>query len=87
MRTYARLQDGMVAETITTDRSIGELFHPLLAWVDITNSPEVQAGWSHDGAKFLAPAPAVAAVANPLAQLQAEMTSLMQRVAALAKAD
>ena len=87
MRTHVRLQDGMVAETITTDRSIGELFHPLLVWIDVTDSPKVHAGWFYDGVQFHAPALVVAPVATPLVQLQAEMTSLMQRVAALAKAD
>jgi len=87
MKTYARLQDGRVAETFVSARGIGELFHPSLVWIDITASPQVRVGWTYDGEQFHSPAVIVAPEATSLAQLQAELSALTQRVSAFAKAD
>lgn len=87
MKTYARLQDGRVTETFVSARSIGEFFHPSLVWIDITASPQVRMGWMYDGEQFHPPALIVVREVTSLAQLQAELTNLAQRVSAFAKAD
>lgn len=55
MRTFARIDRGVVAELFTTACNIGELFNPALLWMDVTETPEVGVGWLHDGTKFRAP--------------------------------
>lgn len=87
MKTYARLQDGRVAETFSSAGGIGEFFHPSLVWIDITASPQVQLGWRYDGEKFHSPELIVAPEAISLSQLQAELSNLTQRVSAFAKAN
>ncbi len=85
MRTYARIHGDRVAELFTTTRSIGDLFSPVLVWVDVTASPEVAVGWSYAGGQFRPPAPIAPPPAASLAQLQAQLASLAQQIAALAK--
>ena len=57
MPTYARIQDGVVAELLTTRANIQQMFHPALHWVDVTAlSPQPALGWVYAGGTF-APAP------------------------------
>ncbi|MGA9865698.1 MAG: hypothetical protein WBQ75_04580 [Acetobacteraceae bacterium] len=86
MKIYARLQDGRVAETFVGAGAIGELFHPSLVWIDITASPQVRVSWMYDGEQFHSPALIVAPEAISLAQLQAELSNLTQRISAFARA-
>lgn len=59
MRTYARIDGGMVAEIFATAGDIVEMFHPSLVWVDVTGAqPAPGPGWSYDGAAFHPPAAA-----------------------------
>ncbi len=44
MKTYARIDDGVVAELFTTELSIAELFSPELVWVDCIGTA-CQVGW------------------------------------------
>lgn len=46
MKTYAHVYNGFIVELFSTDEDISTLFHPSLIWVDITESPEVIAGWA-----------------------------------------
>lgn len=47
MKTYARIDGGIVAELFATDGDITTMFHPDLFWKDVTNvSPAPQEGWS-----------------------------------------
>ena len=47
---YARIEDGVVAELLETDRDITEMFHPALVWVDVTDiSPPPKIGWMRSG--------------------------------------
>jgi hypothetical protein len=56
MKTFARIDDGRVAETLMAE-TLPE-FHPSLVWVEA--SPAVEVGWTYDGQSFAAPAvPAV----------------------------
>jgi len=57
MKTYARIQDSLVAELFSTDLDIAELFHPDLIWVDITDEANApQCGWSYIDGVFSEPA-------------------------------
>jgi len=64
-RTYARMQDGVVAEMLTTQNDISEMFVPSLTWIDVSSTPEVEAGWSFDGARFAAPVVTAPSGTNP----------------------
>ncbi|KWN11136.1 hypothetical protein WM21_01670 [Burkholderia ubonensis] len=56
MRTYARIQDGVVFEFFITDGNIREMFHPSLVWVDVTEmEPQLEVGSTFDGKVFIAP--------------------------------
>ena len=37
MKTYARIQDGRVAELFATDGDITSMFNPALVWVDVSS--------------------------------------------------
>jgi hypothetical protein len=93
MKTYARIQDGIVAETLQTDRPIATLFHPGLSWVDISGRQGITEGWRFDGAQFAAPPvppapaalPSIAEVMSELATLRAEVAALKAEVAPATK--
>lgn len=55
MTTYARIQDGRVAELLETDGDITQMFHPSLVWVEASGS--VSVGNVYAGGVF-APSPA-----------------------------
>jgi len=56
MRAYARIDGGVVAELLSTDGNMAEMFHPDLIWVDITDAdPKPQQGWLFDGNGFFPP--------------------------------
>lgn len=57
MPTYARIQDGVVAELYTPLQgvSIATCFAPGLVWIDVTSQPDVAPGWTYDGSTFAAP--------------------------------
>jgi hypothetical protein len=89
MAVYGRIQDGVVAELVTTNAPISTLFYPSLVWVDFTAQPDVAPGWSWNGTTATAPVVAPAAVtASPatLAELQTQITTLQARLAALTPA-
>ena len=84
MKTYARVQEGIVAELLRTELPIAELFHPGLTWVDVSSQLVVAQGWTFDGKRFAKPAapatpapmPTMAAVLAELASLRAEVETL-----------
>lgn len=53
MKTYARIQDGVVAELLDTDGDITQMFHPSLIWVEANNDTEQ--GDLYDGSSFSRP--------------------------------
>ena len=85
MRTYARIHENKVAELFTTTQGMGDLFSPMLVWVDVTGSPDVMVGWNYADGQFTPPAPIAPPPSASLAQLQAQLASLAQQVAAFAK--
>jgi hypothetical protein len=84
MRKFARIDDGLVAELLTTDGDITAMFSPALIWIDVSNGPAVAEGWRYDGTNFLPPAPVPAAPTGPtIADLQAQIAALAAELAAL----
>lgn len=84
MRTYARVQDGSVAELLKTGSDITQLFHPSLVWIDVSADPQIQEGWRFDGKKFSPPQePAGQASTSTIAELQAQLASIEAKLAAL----
>ncbi len=96
-RTYARMVAGTVMEIVQTSAAIDGLYHPGIRWADITGNA-VQVGWVRIPSAAGAPAgtaiyaaPAVPPVPSPpapslpvsIADLQAELSLLAARVAAL----
>jgi hypothetical protein len=88
MKTYARIQDGRVAELLTTQMAISDLFHPSLLWVDITDINGIKVGWGFDGFHFQPvdlPQP-TASTAVSIADLQHRMAELSAQIATLVTA-
>ena len=85
MKTYARIQDGLVAETLKTEGDITSMFNPALVWVDVSSRPDIAEGWQFDGTNFSpppAPPPAAPATAT-IAELQAQLAALSAQLATL----
>ena len=85
MKTYARIQDGLVAETLRTEGDIISMFNPALVWVDVSSRPDIAEGWQFDGTNFSpppAPIPAAPATAT-IAELQAQLAALSAQLATL----
>ena len=85
MKTYARLENHVVAEIINTTGDIAKLFHPSLVWVDVTGKG-VQVGWvqNSNGSFAPPPTPPVAVVPAPsVAELLTELTAMRAQVAQL----
>lgn len=56
MKTYARIEDSVVAELFQTTGDITKMFHPDLVWIDTTDiDPGPQIGWTYDGTSFSEP--------------------------------
>jgi hypothetical protein len=84
MRTYARIQDGRVAELLKTDGDITGMFNPALIWVEVTSLSNVAEGWHLNGTNF---APSVVAPPTTpvptLAELKAKLAAIGAQLAAL----
>jgi len=84
MKTYARIQDGMVAELLRTDAPIGTLFHPGMTWIDVSDQANVAEGWTFDGTRFARAVVPVAPAGLPtMPQVLADLAALKAEVAAL----
>jgi hypothetical protein len=84
MKTYARIQDGSVAELLTTSGNIADMFNPGLIWVDVSAHPKVAGGWQFDGTNFTPPAsPPPGTTVPTIAQLQAQLAAISAELAAI----
>lgn len=82
-KTYARISSGAVMEIVSTDADIAALYHPSIRWADITGK-SVHIGDLATASGFNPPpAPVAPAPAPSIADLQAQLTSLRARLAAL----
>ena len=85
MKTYARIQDGLIVELLTTDGNISTMFNPTLVWLDVSSQSGIAEGWSFDGENFVPPAAPASPVTLPtIAELQAQIAALSAQLAALA---
>ena len=84
MNTYARIQNGFVAELIETNADPSMLFNPSLVWEPV-NTAGAAIGWAYANGSFAPPSPApqVSFVAPTLTQLQAELAVLQAQIAAM----
>ena len=57
MKSYARIDGGLVAELFSTDGDITEMFHPELVWVEVPSGADVGCGWRFTAGEFIAPIP------------------------------
>ena len=55
MKTYARIEGGVVVELFQTDGDITEMFHPDIVWMDVSSGAGVAEGWRLVGDQFLPP--------------------------------
>jgi hypothetical protein len=84
MRTYARIQNGIVAELLKTDGDITRMFNPALVWVDASSQADLAEGWHFDGTQFTRPTAQQPATQVPsIIELQAQLAALSAQIAAL----
>lgn len=84
MKTYARIQDGLVAELMTTGSDVTQMFHPSLIWIDVSADTPIKEGWRFDGKGFSPPhEPTEPASALTVGELQAQLASIEAKLAAL----
>ena len=76
MKTYARIENGLVAELIETDGDIAEMFHPSLTWV--LASADVAIGDEYVAGQFDRPQPPAppSAVPTSISPAQARLALL-----------
>ncbi len=77
MKTYARIENGVIAELLTTASDPAKIFHPLLTWRECI-TPGAEAGWLATATGFIAPPTPTAQPLQPitLPQLQADLAVL-----------
>lgn len=84
MKIYARIQDGRVAELMTTTADIKSAFHPSLLWIDVSSLEGLSVGWSYNAGHFRRPEVTSPASEQPsLAELRAQVALLTQKITAL----
>ena len=84
MKTYARIQDGLVAEMLKTDGDITNMFNHALVWMDVSSQANVGEGWHFDGTRFTPPSPPPAIASAPtIPELRAQLAALSAELAKL----
>ena len=87
MKTYARVQDSLVAELLKTDGDIASMFNPALVWVDASSRPDIAEGWGWDGTHFTPPRPTPVTPPVPtVIELEAQLAAISAQLAALSSA-
>lgn len=78
MKTYARIENGAIAELLTTASDPAKIFHPLLTWRECT-TPGAEHGWLATATGFIAPPTPIAQplLLTNLPQLEADLTALI----------
>ena len=83
VKTFARIQDHVIAELLTTDLDISGRYSPALIWVDVSTVSGIATGWQQTATGF-SPPPVTPAPSMPsLAQLQAQLATISAQLAAL----
>jgi hypothetical protein len=83
MKDFARIETGIVAELLATDADLSITFHPALDWREVAGNVEI--GWCLTETGFQPPPPSIVMpqVQPTLSELEAELTKLVVRFAAL----
>jgi hypothetical protein len=79
MKTYARINDGIVAELLATDGDISQMFHPAIVWVDAGST--VAVGDLYSGGAFSKPTIPAPTEAQLEAMAGAAVTSMLDALA------
>jgi hypothetical protein len=74
MSKYARIEQGVVAETFETEGDIATMFHPSIAWVLCAG--DITAGFIYDGTEF---SPPVAVEADASVALKLDAQALLDK--------
>jgi len=83
MKTYARIENGVVVELFASDADPGKLFHSSLHWMEAPSG--VAESFLFDGTRFTAP-PLSSIIPIPtLADLQERLAVLTAEIAALSQ--
>lgn len=86
MKTYARIQDGRVAELLTTAANPATLYHSSLRWIDASGMQGVSIGWEYDGSRFKpSPLQPTTTPKPSIEELQSRLSLISAQVAALRK--
>ena len=83
MKQYARIENGVVVELFGTADDIATLFHPSLHWVALAGQTVTVGDLYANGGFSPAPPPEPPAATPSVADLQAQLEVLGQRIAAL----
>lgn len=83
MKTYARVESGVVAELFSTHARTSDLFHPSLNWVEVTGSQPVCVGWLYADGGFFAPSAPPPVPPPTLAELRAQVAALTAQLATI----
>lgn len=88
MKKYVRIQNGIVAELLTTEGNISEMFAPGIMWVDASSVQNVAEGWLLEGGQFVQQAAPETSNNNlpTLTELRQQLAFLEGRIAELEKA-
>ena len=88
MRSYARIEGCQVAEVVHTARPIEQLFHPGIAWLDVTGVPGVVPGWRSQAGSVCPPEPDAPLKTTPpsLDELKARIDALYAELSLLSEA-
>ena len=86
MKTFARIQDHVVAELLTTDLDITGRYNPALIWVDVSTVTGIATGWQQSANGYSPPPAPPVPAALSLAQLQTQLVAISAQLAALSKA-
>lgn len=77
MKTYARIEDSRVVEIISLDVKPETLYHPSLAWVDITGQTEPpQINYTYNKGIFAAP---ILKVEDTLSLINSRLSAEMEK--------
>ena len=80
MKTYARIDNGVVAEIFKTEDNIFKLFHPDIVFVEV-GSKTVDVGYIFDGQDFFKPVSQPSTQAKIIAEYEAALDAYLDAVA------
>jgi hypothetical protein len=77
------VEDGRVAEIISTAQDIKKLFHPGIGWIPANGVAGLSVGWAWDGAHFTSPPLPTGSLAPTQESLGMQIATLQQKLKGL----